>query len=282
MFALLYKPKSISSFKFIRDFARQHNITKIGHSGTLDPLASGLLLIATDDDTKLINFFANKTKTYIATIKFGFATDTYDAEGKIIQTSSNRINNETIPHLLNWFKEQTSQYAPIYSAKKIDGKRSYELARQGKSVKQKEQNINVFSVKLHVFDEETQTLVVELCVSNGTYIRSLSHDVGQAFDTCSYMADLERISINNLDKNIIQPQNTFAIINALPLMSIPVLDVQKDVLDILSKGLKVGYNHTNGRYILCCNEHRKNEALGIVKIENNTLIPVKLFGKRLK
>ncbi|MCT4469468.1 tRNA pseudouridine(55) synthase TruB [Mycoplasma sp. HS2188] len=280
MFFLLNKPKGISSFKHIKNFQHELKIKKCGHSGTLDPLASGLLLIATDEDTKLLPYVADKHKTYITTIQFGNSTSTYDAEGEITNRSSNLFTEKNIEKALQWLKEQTSQIPPVFSAKKVNGVRSYDLARKNIDVELKPQKIEVSDVEFIDFDFAKQQLKVKLRVSNGTYIRSLANDLGLAFNTYSFMAELERVEISGLEKNILANQNYIAIINILPFLSIDSLEVNSEQLDNLSKGKIITYIANDGEYVLY-NKSQSKLALGIVEIKNNYLKVKKLFGNRL-
>ncbi|MCS4536938.1 tRNA pseudouridine(55) synthase TruB [Mycoplasma sp. CSL7475-4] len=280
MFFLLNKPKGISSFKHIKNFQHELKIKKCGHSGTLDPLASGLLLIATDEDTKLLPYIADKHKTYITTIQFGNSTSTYDAEGEITNRSSNLFTEKNIEKALQWLKEQTSQIPPVFSAKKVNGVRSYDLARKNIDVELKPQKIEVSDVEFIDFDFAKQQLKVKLRVSNGTYIRSLANDLGLAFNTYSFMAELERVEISGLEKNILANQNYIAIINILPFLSIDSLEVNSEQLDNLSKGKIITYIANDGEYVLY-NKSQSKLALGIVEIKNNYLKVKKLFGNRL-
>lgn len=281
MFYLLNKPKGISSFKCINDFAKANKIKKIGHTGTLDPLASGLLLVATDDDTKLIPYIKDKTKTYITSIEFGKSTSTYDSEGTITNTSINRLKKSDINKAIQWLNSQKTQIPPLFSAKKINGARGYDLARKNIDFELKPQNIEVKKTKLIDFDEQNQILTVELTVSNGTYIRSLANDIGLAFDTFSYMKELERTSISTLHKNMLSNDNFVAIINSTPLLSIQHINVSFNQLIQLKNGLDIEFTIEDGEYLLTCEEFDKCNVLGIITANAKKIKPKKLFGSRL-
>lgn len=281
MFYLLNKPKGISSFKCINDFAKANKIKKIGHTGTLDPLASGLLLVATDDDTKLISYIKDKTKTYITSIEFGKSTSTYDSEGTITNTSNNRLKKSDINKAIQWLNSQKTQIPPLFSAKKIHGARGYDLARKNIDFELKPQNIEVKNTKLIDFDEQNQILTVELIVSNGTYIRSLANDIGLAFNTFSYMKELERTSISTLQKNMLANNNFVAIINFTPLLSLQHINVSFNQLIQLKKGLDIEFTIEDGEYLLTCEEFDKCNVLGIITANAKKIKPKKLFGSRL-
>ncbi|QBF34892.1 tRNA pseudouridine(55) synthase TruB [Mycoplasmopsis phocirhinis] len=280
MFYLLYKPKGISSFKCIKTFQHKLKLKKCGHSGTLDPLASGLLLLASDDDTKLLPYIANKHKTYITTIQFGTSTTTYDAEGDIIKVSNNLFAKKDVDNALDWIKNQASQIPPIFSAKKINGIRSYELARKNINIDLKPQQIEISNVELIDFDFIQQQLKVKLQVSNGTYIRSLANDLGLAFNTYSFMAELERVEISGFDKKNLKSNDYIAIINIQPFLSIESLKLSIDQIHSISLGKIITFDAKDGEYLIYCDSKSKL-ALGIVEVKNNYLKVKKLFGNRL-
>lgn len=278
MFYLLNKKKGESSFQAIKKFARANSISKIGHTGTLDPLASGLLLIATDYDTKLIPYLNNEDKTYEVEIEFGKQTDTYDAEGKIINSSDKLVNQKDLTKIQEWFIKQNCQIPPIYSAKKINGQRSYDLARQNKSVELKPQKIKVYDAKILDFDEKQQILKASLKVSKGTYIRSLVNDLGVFLGTFAYMKNLKRTAISNLDISLLNGWD-FAKINITHIIGLPIFVPTNKEFNEIKNGKKIKvFNHTNGEHIL----EFQNTILGIVSIENNQLTVKKLFGNKLK
>lgn len=199
MIKLLYKPTNITSFKFIKNYARENNITKIGHTGTLDPLASGLMLIATDEDTKFIPYIDTQDKEYIVKLKFGFISDTYDIEGEIEEFSQNKVTLKQIEEQLKILVAKEEQLPPVFSAKKVNGQRSYDLARQNKFLDLKPIKIKVLEYNILNFDHSQQTLELQFRVSRGTYIRTLVHDLGQMLKIGAIMVELTRTKINFLD-----------------------------------------------------------------------------------
>ncbi|WP_029512528.1 tRNA pseudouridine(55) synthase TruB [Mycoplasmopsis iners] len=282
MFFLLNKPAGISSFKAINDFAKKQNIKKIGHTGTLDPFATGLLLLATDEDTKLISYIENKTKSYIATIQFGLQTDTYDLMGEIINQSNKKITNKDVSLVESWLLAQKSQIPPIYSAKKINGTRSYQLARENKSVELKPQNIEVSQVKVLAFDEDKQQLQIALTVSNGAFIRSLANDLAIYLNTFGHLIALQRTMISNFDISLLN-NNEFVKINSAPALKLDFLPLKKREISRLKKGLnlikKLQFNNPIDLFII--DEQLPNEILGIVKYAHGEIKVQKLFGNKL-
>lgn len=278
MFYLLYKEKNISSFKAIKDFANKNKIKKIGHTGTLDPLATGLLLVATDEYTKLISYIDSKRKTYITKIKFGTQTSTYDEEGEIVNTSEYKVTFNDLEKINQWFLKQIKQLPPIFSAKKINGIRAYDLARKNQNVKLNEQKITIFNSEILNFDEINQELDVKLEVSNGTYIRSLVNDVAIAFNTFAYMKELERISISNLSKSLLNDKN-FVKIKYQQILPNMYFDISKKEKYELLMGKTLSTNLNNGIYFARdLLEKEENQIYGIVEITNNLVKSKKLFG----
>ncbi len=187
---LVDKPKDISSFAALKILKKNLNIKKIGHAGTLDPLATGLLIVCIGKATKLVKYFEKFEKEYIANIHFGITTDTYDAEGKTISESQVELTPEIIKNVLLTFKGQIEQMPPIYSAIKIKGKPAYKYAREGKEVELKKRVVNIYEIELLNFVSPFCEIRVKC--SKGTYIRSLAYDLGQMLGCGGHIKDLRR------------------------------------------------------------------------------------------
>lgn len=200
---LVDKPVGWTSFdavNFIRHQLRQatgDKKIKVGHAGTLDPFATGLLIVAVGRaNTKKIDDFKNLTKTYLATIILGATSDTFDNTGTIL--NSDRANDpglEKIKQTLEKFTGPQEQLPPMFSAKKINGQRLYKLARKGKEVERGPSSITIFEIKLirYAYPE----LMIEITCSSGTYIRTLANDIGVAVGTGAYCDALRRVKIGN-------------------------------------------------------------------------------------
>ncbi len=172
------------------------NIKKIGHAGTLDPFATGLLIIGIGRDaTKQLDEFQKLPKTYIATLRLGATSDTYDRTGKITETTvpDKIISEKDILITFQYFIGKQNQIPPMYSAKKVNGKKLYELARKGIEITRKPNKIEIFSIELLSFDYPY--LKIQVHCSSGTYIRSLAHDIGQKLGVTAYCDELERTAI---------------------------------------------------------------------------------------
>lgn len=203
---LIDKPLEWTSFdvvNFIRSFLRKmYNLKKlkVGHAGTLDPLATGLLIICTGRKTKEIDTYQGMDKVYVGSMHFGATTPSFDGETEIDQVFD--ISNVT-PELLQkttaQFTGEIDQVPPAYSAIKVDGKRSFELARKNKSVELKSRKVNISSFELLNIDLPKIDFSVEC--TKGTYIRSLVHDYGKALDKGAYLTDLRRTQIGEYNVN---------------------------------------------------------------------------------
>lgn len=191
---LLDKPKGANSFKVVSILRKVLNIKKVGFSGTLDPLATGLLILATGRATRLLDWFHGLEKTYEAKIVFGQTSATYDLESEIVINNQAKVfTKKTLEAILNKFLGKQSQRVPIYSAKKVQGQKLYEAARRGKVVEAPLTNIEIYSLKIKKFNYPELNLEVKC--SAGTYIRSLAYDLGQSLGTGAVLADLRRTQI---------------------------------------------------------------------------------------
>lgn len=194
-FLNINKPSGITSFDVIRrlkQFLPRH--TRIGHLGTLDPMATGVLPIAIGQATKIIPYLESGDKEYVASMTLGAVSDTQDAWGEITYGQSVQVDRKQIEAVLSSFMGIIWQEPPMYSAVHHEGVRLYELARQGQTVARKKRPVEIKSLELLRFDNHSPLPVAELKVvcSRGTYIRTLCHDVGQKLGTGAFMSALTR------------------------------------------------------------------------------------------
>lgn len=199
-FLLIDKPEDWTSHDVVGYLRGVTKIKKIGHAGTLDPFATGLLIVAVQRAaTKRIDEFKGMQKTYQAEIALGAVSNTQDRTGTIEQTADEAvvkaITKEQIEDVLQEFVGEQEQLPPMFSAKKIKGKKLYELARKGKEVERKTSTITIHDITLDTLSLPTFTITVT--VSTGTYIRTLAHDIGQALGVGAYCKELRRISIGD-------------------------------------------------------------------------------------
>lgn len=192
---LIDKPAGITSFDIIRALRRQTGVRKIGHAGTLDPAATGLMLMLFGTATKQAARFSGLDKTYVAEMTLGATSTTGDREGELAAVSDRRPTEEEVTAALKRFEGQITQTPSPYSAIKVGGVRAYKLAREGKAVEMPSRQVTVRSIKL--LDYAYPVARFETRVSSGTYIRSLAEDIGQTLGTGAYLSALQRTSIGD-------------------------------------------------------------------------------------
>ena len=223
--------------------------TKVGHGGTLDPLASGVLPIALGEATKLAGRMLDATKTYDFTVRFGEETDTLDAEGQVISTSDARPTREQIETALPRFTGEIEQVPPAYSALKINGKAAYARARSGEEVEMKPRSVSI--AELRLLDHTADSATLSATVSKGTYIRSLARDIAHALGTVGHVSYLRRtragpfgieqaVSLDFLEETAKARQLTRTV---LPLQAalddIPALPVNPGQAQLLRQGQRL-------------------------------------------
>ncbi len=190
MILSVYKESNMTSRDVCNIIGKHFKTKKVGHTGTLDPLARGLLIVCTNKDTKLVDILTAKKKEYIATIKLGIKTDTLDITGNIIERSNYNFTKEELLRVLNSFLGKSKQQVPIYSAIKIKGKKLYEYARNNIEVELPVRDIEIYNIELLEYKDDLITFKVE--VSKGTYIRSLIADICSKLGTVGVMQSLLR------------------------------------------------------------------------------------------
>ena len=192
---LLDKPLMLSSNHAIQKIKKQFNIRKVGHTGTLDPLATGLLPVCMGQATRISRFLINSDKTYRALIMLGTRTSTGDKEGEIIETCSSDVSTNTayIDKVLKSFIGEQKQIPPMYSALKHNGERLYKLAQKGLNVSRKARSINIYSIDLISINDNYLEVIIEC--SKGTYIRTLAEDIAKKLGTVGHIDQLRRLNI---------------------------------------------------------------------------------------
>jgi len=192
---LVNKPSGITSFKVVSIIRKTLKVKKVGHCGTLDPLAVGLMIVLVGKSaTKQQDKFMKQDKVYYAKIKLGIKTDTGDLEGQIIsQSDFSNITLEQIKSVCNSFIGETEQEPPMYSALKVNGKKLYELARKGITVERKKRKITIYNIDVLSFDGSE--IEIRVKCSSGTYIRVLAQDIGTKLNTDATLSYLRREQI---------------------------------------------------------------------------------------
>jgi tRNA pseudouridine55 synthase len=190
----LDKPAGLTSHDVITRLRRITGLRRIGHAGTLDPLATGVLVVCLGKATRLVEYLADSDKIYRATVRLGLTTDTWDGEGDVVTEAD--ISHLTLPQIeeaLPAFRGEIQQVPPMYSALKHEGKPLYKLARKGLSIERDARTIQVY--RLDVVSWQPPDLVIEVHCSKGTYVRALAHDLGQALGVGAYLYDLVRTAV---------------------------------------------------------------------------------------
>lgn len=191
-FLLAYKEKGISSNRLVQEVKRSLSLKKVGHLGTLDPMAEGLVILAINRATRFSSFFLESDKSYIAGITFGSKTDTDDAMGQVIESSEIIPREKDINEALESFIGESMQVAPFFSALKFKGKPLYKYAREGEFISKPPRYINIFSIK--DINHEANYCSLSIHCSKGTYIRSIARDLGDKLGCGAHLSSLIRTS----------------------------------------------------------------------------------------
>lgn len=192
----IYKEAGYTSHDVVARLRGILHQNKIGHTGTLDPEATGVLPVCIGKATKVCEFLSDRDKTYQAVCRLGIVTDTQDMTGSVLEeVSIKNITEQQVREAAASFKGESFQVPPMYSALKVDGKRLYELAREGKTVKREPRKIMISSIEILQMDLDEGTFMMEVTCSKGTYIRTLCHDIGQKLGTGAVMESLVRIRV---------------------------------------------------------------------------------------
>ena len=195
-FILVNKKKNMTSRDVVNSLIKILNTKKIGHTGTLDPFAEGLLLVAVNKGLKVVKLLNYKDKEYVAKVRLGIKTDTLDITGNILEERKEDINKEELEEVLQSFIGEYSYEVPIYSAIKVNGKKLYEYAREGKKVEIPIKDSYIYDIKLINIEENSFTFSVK--VSNGTYIRALVRDISKKLNKLMTLEALTRTKIDSL------------------------------------------------------------------------------------
>ncbi|MBQ0017025.1 MAG: tRNA pseudouridine(55) synthase TruB [Clostridiales bacterium] len=265
------KPLNYSSNKITVIIKKLFNEKKVGHLGTLDPQASGVLPVCLGKATRLFDYYLNKTKTYVAEFTFGKSTDTLDTEGKVIETSTNIPTKEVIKENLKNLLGEIEQLPPNYSAKKVNGKKAYELARQNIDFELKPKKVVITKFELlKQIDDTTFEFLIDC--SSGTYIRSLARDLGKLCNSCGFMSKLVRTRCGNftiensveLDK--ISQKDVISIEKVLE--NLEKYEVLTENYEKLKNGVKILVKENDKQNILI---YCKNELFGIGEIKSGVV-----------
>lgn len=279
---LINKEKGCTSHDVVYKVKKIFN-EKVGHTGTLDPMATGVLPLLVGKGTLCSKYVINHDKTYKVKLELGKKTTTADSEGKIIKEEKiddNIFNENTIKEALKTFTGKQKQTPPIYSAIKVNGKKLYEYARQGKEVKIDPRDIEIYNIELLSINSNLKQIDFEVSCSKGTYIRSLCEDIALKLGTIGFMKELQRLQVgefyledtitiaqleenyNNkkfIEEHFISVENMFENVEEI------ILDDKK--LSLLLNGVKLSYDKKDGIYRI----YNKKEFIGIGIVKNKLL-----------
>ena len=198
---IIDKEKEYTSFDVVAIVRKELKTKKVGHTGTLDPNATGVLVVLLGNATKAQDIIEDHDKEYIANFKFGIETDTLDIWGNVLSQNKSCVTKEEVENVLEKFRGKILQEPPMYSAVFHNGKRLYQLAREGKTVEREKREVEIFELSLISFDEENQSGTLKISCSKGTYIRSLIYDISKELNTIGVMTDLRRTKACSYKEN---------------------------------------------------------------------------------
>ena len=279
---IINKPEGFTSQDTVSKVKKILNIKKAGHTGTLDPMATGVLPVLIGNYTKLSKYLIEHDKTYVAKLKLGKKTDTGDKEGNIIEVKKVNLENlENVEKVLKTFLGKQTQIPPLYSAIKVNGKKLYEYARAGEKLEIEPRIIEIYDIKLLSIDKENLEIEFEVSCSKGTYIRVLCEDIAKKLETVGYMSYLKRTLVDKfkiedaidfetleenksnssfLNKNLIQMEYIFKNLSKI------VLNERKE--ELFLNGVMLTFENQDGVYNIYNHE---NKYLGTGTVKNKLL-----------
>lgn len=245
-FLNVYKPAGITSHDVVSRMRRVTKIKQIGHTGTLDPFAEGVLPVCIGKSTRLIEYL-DDDKEYLAVVQFGKSTTTYDLEGEVTQTYDKKVTEDEITEALKTFEGEISQIPPIYSAIKVNGKKLYDYARQGQEVQIQPRKVTIEKIELKNFDKNNQTADILIKCSKGTYIRSIAHDLGQNLGSGGYLIKLIRTQAGkflvgssiNLEEFDCMEKVEQNLINPLNMLDLPKVNITEEEHEKIIHGMPI-------------------------------------------
>lgn len=281
-FLNIYKPKGLTSHDVVARLRKITKVRQIGHTGTLDPFATGVLPICIGKATRLIEYL-DDDKEYLATVQFGKNTATYDLEGEITATFDKKVTEEDVKNALKDFEGEISQIPPIYSAIKVNGKKLYDYARQGQDIEIKPRKVTISKIELKKFDKTSQSAKITVACSKGTYIRSIAYDLGAKLGCGGYLTALERTKAGKFQVNTAikledlteVSQIVENLINPLDMLSIPIHNLSENERERVSHGMSICNSDFPDSDIVILSYGGRIYAIG--KVEQNKILVKKVF-----
>ena len=269
-FLNVYKPAGMSSAAVVGKIKKHFNIKKVGHMGTLDPLACGVLPIAVGKATRMFDYFLNKQKTYVVEAEFGYETPSLDLGTEVHKTTNVVPNLEQIVNNCTMFVGEISQIPPIYSAKSVNGERAYDLARKGEEIELKPVTVQIF--KFECLGGNDKRFKFIITCSSGTYVRSLIRDLAKSLNSLATVTMLERVdsgyfkkessanlddllSLNSLDEKLVSVTDVF---------DYKIVEITNEEFNLLRNGVAINTKHNFAENFFVVNN--KN-VIGVGKIE---------------
>ena len=265
------KEKDMTSFDVVNEISHLFGIKKVGHTGTLDPMAEGILIICIGKATKIVELLTAKDKEYVAGVKLGIKTDSYDITGNILDTKEVK-DIENLEEVILSYKKTYLQEVPIYSAVKVDGKKLYEYARNNKEVELPKKEVTIKEIEL--LEKDKDTFIIKTLVSKGTYIRSLINDIGNSLNTYATMTSLNRtkqgkVTINDSYKLNDIKSNNYKYYKIEEVLEYPIIRVDEDLEFKIKNGVKIKNTFEIENKVLFVNKN--NKLLGIYEKNNEEL-----------
>ena len=279
---IIDKPKGITSRDVVNKVIKKFNTNKVGHTGTLDPIATGVLVVCVASATKLVSELTSNDKEYIASVTLGIETDSIDTEGNVLKDIDCIKTKEEIIGALNSFKGSYNQEVPIYSAVRINGKKLYEYAREGMEVDLPKREVEISNIELFgdIEYKDNKTMFKFKCsVSKGTYIRSLIRDIAYKLDTVGIMTDLRRIRQGNFrieESILLENMDNKDVRNIIDILDYKKVNITDDIRKQVLNGAIINniYNENEVLFIMA------NEAIALYKTyekDKNKLKPYIMF-----
>lgn len=270
---VIHKPKNYTSHDVVAKVKKLLNVKKVGHTGTLDPNATGVLPLLLNQGTKLSKYLIEHDKEYEVILKLGIKTDTLDQEGNILEEQT--VNwNKLIPveKVLSSFIGKQKQVPPMYSAIKVNGKKLYEYARKGQTVEVEPREIEIYEIKLKNIDKQQNEITFQVACSKGTYIRSLCENIAEKLGTIGYMKELNRtkvgrftrkdaISLEELEKNPSKAQEKIITMQEI-FQELPSIHLEKKQIEKFLNGVLLQVEKPDGMYNIYQEDYL---GLGIIK-----------------
>ena len=271
---LINKEKGLTSRDVVNMVCKRLNTRRVGHTGTLDPIATGLMILCVGEGLKLVELLTKHDKEYVAKVRVGIKTDTYDITGKVVEENNNfNLDKDTLENVLNSFIGEYYQTVPIYSSIKVNGKKLYEYARNNLEVDLPKHLVKISDISLLEFNKDNFTFKVN--ASSGTYIRSLINDIGEKLNIPMTMEELKRTRVG--DYSIIKASDidNLKIIPIIDSINIKKIEVDELLLKKISNGVRINNIYNEDMVMFTYN----NEPVSIYVRDNNILKSYRVFNK---